>query len=140
MFIRFISGDVDPRSHTQAGIFCAAYKLRYEGELPEYELDRLLDLLVWFGIQLRSPFEWRLRKGWRSRRAICWFKSSAHEHLAKAHEMIALLENNDVYIRTVKSEKIGYRLYEDDAQVLAQPFSDMKLNVRVRRQDTWSTT
>ncbi len=42
--------------------------------------------------------------------------------------MVALLEDNDVYIRTIKSEKIGYRLYEDDAQVLAQPFADMRLN------------
>ncbi len=42
--------------------------------------------------------------------------------------MVTILEGNDVYIRTIKSEKIGYRLYEDDAQVLAQPFSDMKLN------------
>ena len=128
MFIRFVSGDIDTQSHAPEGLFCAAYKLRYEGELPEYELDRLLDLLGWFNIHLRSPFDHRLRRGWRSRRAICWFKSSAHEYLARAREMITILEGNDVYIRTIKSEKIGYRLYEDDAQVLAQPFSDMKLN------------
>ncbi|MBA2733875.1 MAG: hypothetical protein H0U54_13395 [Acidobacteria bacterium] len=128
MFIRFVSGDIDAQSHTQAGLFCAAYKLRYERELPEYDLDRLLDLLGWFNTYLRSPFESRLRKGWRRRRAICWFKSSALEHLGRAHEMVALLEDNDVYIRTIKSEKIGYRLYEDDAQVLAQPFADMRLN------------
>jgi hypothetical protein len=128
MFIRFVSGDVDARSHTEAGLFCAAYKLRYEGELPEYELDRLLDLLWWFDIYLRSPFEYRVRKRWRSTKAICWFKSSAHVYLEKARELISLLEDNDVYIRTIKSEKIGYRLYEDDAQVLAQPFADMRLN------------
>ena len=128
MFIRFVSGDIDARSHTQAGLFCAAYKLIYESDLPGYELDRLLDLLAWFNLYLRSPFESRLRKSWRSSRAICWFKSSAQEHLEKAREMIFLLEDNDVYIRTIKSEKIGYRLYEDDAQVLAQPFADMRLN------------
>jgi len=73
MFIRFVSGDIDTRSHTQAGLFCAAYKLIYESDLPEYELDRLLDLLAWFNLYLRSPFESRLRKGRRSSRAICWF-------------------------------------------------------------------
>jgi hypothetical protein len=128
MFIRFVSGDINAQSHAQAGLFCAAYKLRDEGELPEYELDRLSDLLGWFDAYLRSPFDFRLRSGWRSRRAICWFKSSAHEYLARAREMINLLEANDVYINTIKSEKIGYKLYEDDAQVLAQPFSDMRLN------------
>ena len=45
----------------------------------------------------------------------------------EARELAAFLENNDVYIRTVKSEKIGYVLYEDDAQVFAQPFTDMRL-------------
>src|SRR4051812_19550043 len=128
MFIRFVSGDIDARSHTQAGLFCAGYKFRYERDLPWYELDRLLDLLDWFNLYLRSPFEYRLRKSWRRSRAICWFKSSAREHLLKAREMIFLLEDNDVYIRTIKSEKIGYRLYEDDVQVLAQPFADMRLN------------
>ena len=128
MFIRFVSGEIDARSHTQAGLFCAAFKLIYESELPDYELDRLLDLIEWFNVYLRSPFKSRLRKSWRGPMAICWFKSCAHEHLAKARELAALLENNDVYIRTIKSEKIGYRLYEDDAQVLAQPFADVRVN------------
>jgi hypothetical protein len=128
MFIRFVSGDVDARAHVQTGLFHAAYKLRYEGDLPEYELDRLLDLLWWFDTYLRSPFEFRLRKSWRSPGAICWFKSSAHEYLEKAREIIALLEENDVYINTIKSETVGYRLYEDEVQVLAQPFADMRMN------------
>ena len=132
MFIRFVSGEINERSHVQAGLFCAAYKLRDEHELPEYELNRLLDLLAWFNAHLRSPFEYRLRKSWRSAVAICWFKSSAHEHLEKAREMIALLEDNGLYISTIKSEKVGYKLYEDDAQVLAQPFADTRRNFLVQ--------
>ena len=127
MFIRFVCGDVDAGSRVEAGIFCAAYKLRREGKMPEYELKRLADLLVWFNTHLRSPFEYRLRQGWRGPRAVCWFRSSAHEHLAKAREMAALLEDHDVYIRTIRSEKTGYRLYEDEVQVLAQPFADMRI-------------
>ena len=126
MFIRFVSGDIHANSHVEVGLFCAAYKLRYEGDLPEYELNVLLDLLGWFNVNLESPFEFRLRKSWRSDRAVCWFKSSAHEYLAKARDMVALLENNGVYIRTIKSERAGYLLYEDEAQVLAQPFADMR--------------
>lgn len=128
MFIRFISGNIDERSKLSAGLFCAAYQLRYDGQLPEYELDRLLDLLGWFNVYLRSPFDFRLRDAWRSPRAICWFKSSAHEYLARAREIVALLEDNGVYIRVIRSEKVGYRLYEDDAQVLAQPFADMRVS------------
>lgn len=127
MFIRFVSGEIDADLHVERGLFSAAFRLRDECDLPEYELDRLLDLLDWFNLNLRSPFEFRLRKFWRSRRAICWFKASAHRHLAKAREMVALLETNGVYIRTIKSENTGYLLYEDEVQVFAQPFADMKL-------------
>jgi hypothetical protein len=71
MFIRFVSGDIDADLHVEKGLFYAAYRLRYADDLPEYELDRLLDLSGWFNINLSSPFEFRLRKYWRSRRAIC---------------------------------------------------------------------
>ncbi|MDT4953321.1 MAG: hypothetical protein QOJ02_1459 [Acidobacteriota bacterium] len=80
MLIRFVSGDIDADLHVEKGLFYAAYRLRYADDLPEYELDRLLDLSGWFNINLSSPFEFRLRKYWRSRRAICRFKSSACEH------------------------------------------------------------
>jgi|SRR3954469_1340473 hypothetical protein len=127
MFIRFVSGEIDSDSHVETGLFYAAYKLKYEYDLPEYELDWLQELLDWFNNNLNSPLEFRLRKGWRSHRAICWFKSSAFEYVAKARDMAVLLENNGIYIRTIRSAKIGYMLYEDDAQVFAQPFTDMKL-------------
>ena len=32
----------------------------------------------------------------------------------------------DVFIRTTKVERTGYVLYEDEAQVLAEPFADMR--------------
>jgi hypothetical protein len=124
MFIRFVCGEVDARSYVEAGLFSAAYRLAYEHALPEYEYDQLLDLLRWFSEHLESPSDFRLRQAWRMSRAICWFKDSAHEHLAKAREMVALLENNGIYIRTIKSERPGYVLYEDEAQVFAQPFAD----------------
>lgn len=127
MFIRFVGGAINGDSHVEAGLFYTAYKVRNEHTLPDYDLDQLQDLFAWFDANLESPSDFRLKQGWRRRRAICWFKSSAHEHLAKAREIIAVLESNDVHIRTIKSERLGYVLYEDEAQVFAQPFADTKL-------------
>jgi hypothetical protein len=126
MFIRFVSGQIDERSHVSAGLFCAVCELRYETTLPDYESDRLAELMGWFNCHLEAPFDYRLRSPWRARRSICWFRSSAHEHLARAREVVQLLEGHDIFMRTVKSRRTGYVLYEDEFQVLAEPFADMR--------------
>ena len=129
MFIRFISGEIDSRSQVMAGLFCAASKLRWTDELPDYEYDALSELARWFNIHLASPFDY-LPLIERYEKAICWFKSSAREHLARAWEMIEILERNDVLIWTIRSRKTGYIYYEDEAQVFAEPFYDVRLICR----------
>src|SRR5215813_6782947 len=120
MLIRFVSGEIDPRSHVAAGLFCAASELRWSDGLPDYEFDALIELRDWFNIHLRSPFGY-LSHCRRYDRAVCWFKSSAHEHLARAWELVAILERNDMLIWTIRSPRVGYIHYEDDVQVFAQP-------------------
>ena len=56
-----------------------------------------------------------------ARRAICWFKPTAHEYLSRAWQVAAILERNDVFIRMIKIERVGRVFYEDEAQVLAEP-------------------
>jgi hypothetical protein len=129
MFIRFVSSEVDEDSHVSAGLFCAASKLRWTDELPDYEFDALSDLRNWFNIHLESPFDHLPRTG-RYERAICWFKPTALEYLARAWEMITILERNDVLIWTIRSRKTGYVYYEDDAQIFAEPFDDVRLMCR----------
>jgi len=41
--------------------------------------------------------------------------------------MAAILENNGVFIRTLKAKKVGYVVYEDEYQIVAEPFADLKL-------------
>ncbi|SRR6266404_752559 len=126
MFMRFVSSEVDEDSHVSAGLFCAASQLRSADAVPEYEFDALTELREWFNVHLESPFDHLPRTG-RYERAICWFKPTAREHLARAWEMIAILERNDVLIWTIRSRKTGYVYYEDDAQVFAEPFDDVRL-------------
>lgn len=129
MFIRFISSEVDERSQVAAGLFCAAAELACTGELPDYELDALSTLRDWFDIHLKSPFEY-LSRCRRYERGICWFKPTASEHLARAWEMIGILERNDVLIWTIRSSKTGYVYYEDGVQIFAEPFDDVRLVCR----------
>jgi len=127
MFIRFVTGEVDGDSHVSTGLFTAAFELMYEtDDFSDAEYFILRGLMDWFNVNLKGPFGSRLRAAGRAGRAICWFKPTAHEHLSRAWEMVSILERNDVVVRTIKVERPGYVLYEDEAQILAEPFADIR--------------
>jgi hypothetical protein len=129
MFIRFVTSEIDERSRVSAGLFCAVYQLSWADGVPEYEYDALTELRDWFNIHLESPLA-HLPRANAYQRAICWFKPTAREHLARAWEMAVILERNDILIWTIKARRTGYVHYEDDAQVFAEPFNDVRLICR----------
>ena len=125
MFIRFISGEIDEYSHAPAGLFSAALDLLWSDELPDYEFETLKEAKEWFDRYMASPFDY-LDYNPRYDPAICWFKSTAHEHLGRAWELVEILERNNILIWTIRSPRAGYIHYEDDVQVFAQPYGDMR--------------
>ena len=126
MFIRFVSAEIDDDSHLSVGLFCTVSKLLDEVVLPDYEYMALIEPLRWFGLHLKVPFDYRLEPASLAEQALCWFRSTAHEHICRAWEIVAILEERDIFMRTVKCHKTGYILYEDEAQVLAYPFADLR--------------
>lgn len=128
VYLRFVTSEIDPDSGVEAGVFVAAYRLYYSDRLPEYEDERLGDLIAWFRLNLRRPsrFSRSARDGGPGR-AICWFRPTAREHLARIHEMVVILEDNGVLIRRIKAPKVGYVVYEDEHQVVAEPYADTRL-------------
>ena len=126
MFIRFVSAEIDEDSLVSVGLFTAALELLYDPVLPDYDYYPLRELMDWFNEHLKDPFEYGMRTPWRAPRAICWFKPSAHGHLARAWQMAGILERNDVFIRTIKIERAGRVFYEDEAQIVAEPFADIR--------------
>lgn len=128
MFLRFVTSEIDRCSGVEAGVFCAACGLYYSDRLPDYEDERLGDLLVWFNRNLRTPSRFsRSSRSSEPGRAICWFRPTAREHLARIHEMVSILEDNGVFVRRIKARKVGYVVYEDEHQVVAEPYADTRL-------------
>ena len=125
MFIRFVGAEIDERSHVSAGLFCAASQLRWSEGLPDYEFEALTELKDWFNVHMNSPFD-HLPRDRRYEQAICWFKPTACEHLERAWELVAILERNDVLIWTIRSPRTGYVHYEDEVQVFARPYDDVR--------------
>ncbi len=128
MFLRFVVGEIDDTSRVAAGVFVAAYELRDSSQLPEYQHEHLKELLSWFDRNLRKPARFRRSRYSRGEnKGIAWFKSSARMHLAKIRELIQILEANDIQVRTVKTKRPGYIVYEDLHQIVAEPFTDLNL-------------
>jgi hypothetical protein len=130
VYLRFVSSEIDWETGVGAGLFNVAYDLYYDGLLPVYEGERLRGIFDWFNENLKQP---RRFSRWpclgRPNKAICWFRPTAREHLARAREMVALLEDYDVLIWTLKASKVGYVVYEDEHQVVAEPYADTRLKV-----------
>ena len=123
VFLRFIRKDVDPLSGVEKGIFKIAYQLRDEALLHQIEVDYLLDLLAWFKEHLPIPTEFGsiINGDPDTNRGICWFRASSNEVVTKVWELKTFMESQGILIDVLKADSVGYWLYEDEHQVVAEP-------------------
>lgn len=94
--------------------------------MPKYELEAVDEIVHWFARYMASPFDCLPDYAYYDP-AICWFKSTAREHVTKAWELVTILERNDVLIWTIKTCHVGRIYYEDEVQVFARPDRHVKL-------------
>lgn len=82
----------------------------------------------WFNENLEKPTRFRRSRNARGEDlGVCWFKATATSHIAKMHEMRCVVEQCGVGVRVVKARRPGYIVYEDEYQVVAEPFADLEL-------------
>lgn len=127
-YVRFVRPNSLEVSNAREGFFCAAYELKHRDELDEYTSAYLKELLDWFGLNLKEPrkFSRSKSKGSQNKNAagISWFKDSASDFISKSYELISLLQEHGYPIEALRTERVGYIIYEDENQVVAEPFSD----------------
>ncbi|SRR6266478_39764 len=127
MYLRFVIGDIDEDSQVEVGVFHAVNNLREEGNLYPYEEEQHDLIRQWFNENLEKPTRFTVSKPpfyRKKNKAISWFKDSANEHLAQVRSLVAILQNHGVPVRMLTTEHIGYVVYEDEYQIVAEPFSD----------------
>ena len=123
MFVRFVVARQHPDTGVQTGIFEAIKQLPRVGRIADWDEVRLAEIMTWF--RTRLPFPERVA---RSRRpnghhaAVSWFRASATEHIAMARELAAILDAHDIRTEMLTTDRPGYVVYEDEFQVLAEPF------------------
>jgi hypothetical protein len=100
--------------------------LRDHGELSAEEMAILSTIGGWLDAHLPKPerFSRKRNHSHRTPMAISWFKDSATQHVAKVREVAALLGARGIAVETIATDRPGYVVYEDEFQVVAEPFAD----------------
>lgn len=118
-YVRFVIGGKDDESHFERGIFQAATQALEWQNSTDSDARELNQLQAWFSENLGKPTSFgrdKLRLG------ICWFKSGATEHISRIWETIKVLERNGIYVKKIRTDKPGYVIYEDEGELVAEPF------------------
>lgn len=126
-YLRFVIGRRDEDSQVQKGIFQAAALSLEWGDITGSDADDLKSILEWFGENLERPSSFRRDK---LRLGICWFKTDAGEHIRRIWQMAGILERNGIYVKKIRTENPGYMIYEDEWQIVAEPFRKGTLSRR----------
>ena len=121
MVIRFQLFEIAPDSGKPVGLFQGVHEQLESKQLEPIHRELLENLLKWFVINLPEPasFSKTVPKTRRPKKGICWYKSSATEHVSRMYEAKAILEFYDRMVDVTMRSKVGEVHYEDDFQVLA---------------------
>jgi hypothetical protein len=127
-FVRFVLATRHPESGVEEGLFRAAYRLRDSSGVTEEDRQKLTEVLGWFGANLVTPdrFNRSTSKGFyrRTSRGIAWFRDSATDCLSRMHQISVILKKYGHPVTMLTETRVGYVVYEDELQVVAEPFSD----------------
>jgi len=120
MFLRFTTWDVHEISRQPRGIFQSAYDLADAPEVPEWYRDALRSDLGWFEEHLPIPPRRRFADGL----GISWFRSEAQPSIARLWSIIAIVREQGIAVRQIRSPHPGRVLYSDSLQIVAVPWRD----------------
>ena len=125
MYLRFVVSELDEDSNKKLGVFHAIGRLRATGKLYSYEEIHHDLIRQWFNENLKKPTRFTASTGpfyRKQNKAISWFKDSAEEHLSRVRELVAILRNHGVIVHMLKTDRVGYIVYEDEYQIVAESF------------------
>ena len=133
MYLRFVYAKPVDGMGAREGFFQAAGELIRDPLAEAATVERAQELRAWFNDNLERPERFsrgtsKANRGFdgKETKGLSWFKPTAKEHLSKAFELMTLLIENGYAIEILKEKRIGYVVYEDDYQVVAEPFADTK--------------
>ena len=128
-YLRFVVPDVDEDSQMELGVFHAMGNLHGRGQLDPHEEEEYEGTREWFNQNLERPTRFTASKPPfhnKKSKAISWFKDSAHKHITRVRSLVAILRHHGVPVRMLRADRVGYVVYEDEYQIVAEPFAEHK--------------
>ncbi|MSP37607.1 MAG: hypothetical protein EXR70_03860 [Deltaproteobacteria bacterium] len=125
-YLRFVIPNRSEESGYRYGFLRGAEVIQKRGVLPDYEDERLEEIFKWFNKNLPVPARVSRKRNnsHKNHRGLAWFKDTAVDHIRLAREVVELMRLHGVVVETVTTDRPGFIVYEDDFQVVAEPFSD----------------
>lgn len=127
-YIRFVVAKTSSPSGHYEGLFRSAYALCRGTEILRHDYEYLDELLDWFEKHLKVPtrFNSSTSKGFyrRDGSAHSWLKSDADEHVERMRRIAAILAEYGITCEQITANRVGYVVYEDEHQVVAEPFNE----------------
>jgi hypothetical protein len=128
LFIRLALQYRHASSGFRSGFFDAAYDVRNSPLTAPFVAHQIAEEIAWFAENLKKPtrFNRSQAKGAyrRNAKGLSWFKPTATEHIRRAFALSAILRDHGYAVMTLKTDRPGFVVYEDDHQIVAEPFAD----------------
>jgi hypothetical protein len=133
-FLRFTLGQRHPESGVEEGLFRLAYALRGDPRVDARDRQLLVENLAWFDKHLSVPgrLNRSRSKGYyrRATKGIAWFRDTAADCISRMYQIKGVLERLGYAITVIQESHVGFVVYEDDFQIVAEPFSETRTGVR----------
>lgn len=126
MYIRFVHTSAVEGMSARLGFFQVAADLVGDPLTPSEVSGSVNDIRKWFGANLAAPPRFSRSGNQRllETKGLSWFKPDARQHIQRAFELKVLLQDSGFVIDCIRTSRPGYVVYEDDHQIVAEPFSD----------------
>ena len=128
MYLRFVTSDKIPNMAARRGLFGATYaQLRRPDIDPKLRVE-LQEQLDWFEDNLAVPDRFNKSKSKgayrRKTKGLAWFVNDGNEAVTRGYALARLLKRCGYTIEELRSSRIGYVIYKDALQAIAEPFND----------------
>jgi len=122
--LRFVISDRDWRTGQPKGLMSLAYDLLRSGELPSTDEYELLQHVEWIEANLPVPerFARKRNVSHKNTHGISWIKADATEAVRRFRAIAEIMNRHDLAVEVMQTDRPGYIVYEDDWQLVAEPF------------------
>lgn len=114
----------DTRTGQPTGLLTLAYELLRQDALRSGDEEALREHLHWLERHVPIPDRYSRNRNasHKETHGLSWMKATAAEAVAKLHAVAEILRRYGHPAEMVRSTRPGYVVYEDDFQVVAEPF------------------